>query len=80
MTKENVELGFLGFETKFRKLTQDELEVYLQNVQTKKPARTVAAQVDGGYVLGLALQPQLILLFRMTMQLAQIRAMKPLTP
>jgi len=46
MTKENVELGYLGKECNFRKLTEVELEIYLQNVETKKPSRNVAAQDD----------------------------------
>ena len=42
MTKENVELGFLGKDCKFRKLSAAEIENYLQNVETKKPSRMVA--------------------------------------
>ena len=41
MTKENVELGFLGKDLSFRKLTEVEIENYLQNVETKKPSRNI---------------------------------------
>ena len=41
MTRENVELGFLGKDCKFRKLTATEIENYLLNVETKKPSRMV---------------------------------------
>jgi 20S proteasome subunit alpha 6 len=44
MTKENVEIGFVGKDTPFRKLTEAELERYLANVETKKPNRNVAQQ------------------------------------
>jgi 20S proteasome subunit alpha 6 len=44
MTKLNVELGFVGKDTKFRKLSQEELENYMVGVETKKPSRNVTQQ------------------------------------